>query len=83
MSLNQEQLDKMTNQEFLKWVMNFSAHGALAEVFIIEAVRFYSEKVANQPKPEDDGNSFISPVAWHELGCEINEKVKSKYEKQS
>lgn len=81
--LSQEQIDKMTNQEFLKWVMNFSTHGALAEVFIIEAVRYYSEKVANQPKPEDDDKSFINPLAWYELGQEINSKMKMKYEKKS
>lgn len=81
--LSQEQIDKMTNQEFLKWIMNFSAYGGLAEVFIIEAVRFYSEKVANQPKPEEDNKSFISPVAWHQLGEEINAKIKMKYEKKS
>lgn len=81
--LTQEQIDKMTNQEFLKWVMNFSSHGALAEVFIVEAVRFYSEKVANSPMPKDDKASVISPVAWHELASEINAKVKTKYEKKS
>lgn len=81
--LSQEQIEKMTNQEFLKWIMNFSAHGTLAEVFVVEAIRYYSEKIANQPKPQDDGNSFISPVAWHELGEEINAKLKMKYEKKS
>jgi hypothetical protein len=60
--------------------MTQSAHGALVQSFVIEAIRYYAEQVAATPKPVDHGKEFISPVAWHNIAEEVLAKMKANYE---
>lgn len=69
-----------TNEDFLHYIMNFSDHGALSQVFVIEALRYYSERVTQNGEPKDDLSSMISPIAWYETGLEIQELLKAKYD---
>jgi hypothetical protein len=80
------ELDKnkqpQTNTEFLNELMEFSFHGALTQVFVIEALRYYSDIITKQPKPEDHGNGFISAIAWHETAIEVQERLTKQYERK-
>ena len=60
---------RKTNVQFLKQVMEFSDHGALMQMFIVEGLRLYAEKVlADQDKlRESMKDGFIHPDAW--IGC--------------
>lgn len=69
-----------TNEDFLHYVMNFSKQGALAQVFVIEALRYYSERVTQNGEPKDDVTQLISPIAWYKTGLEIQELLKAKYD---
>ena len=71
-----------TNEEFLEELMMFSEHGALIRIFIIEAIRNYAEEVAANPVPKEDGNSFISQIAWHGCATEILARMKENYERK-
>lgn len=73
-------MDPKTNVEVVTELMEFSKYGALSQVFIIEALRFYSEKVTQAGEPKDDPLSLISPVAWYNVAKEINDTLKAKYE---
>lgn len=76
-----EKRDLRTNEEFILDLINYSKHGALAQVFVIEAIRFYSKMVAESTPSEDkDKLSFISPQAWHDVGEDVYNQWKNKYE---
>jgi hypothetical protein len=69
-----------TNEEFIGDLLAFSDHGGLIQIFIVEAIRSYSEQVASTPKPVEDGNGFISAIAWHGCATEVLQKMKENYE---
>ena len=69
-----------TNEDFLHYVMNFSKYGILSQVFVIEALRYYAERITQNGEPEDDVTQVISPVVWYKLGLEIQELLKAKYD---
>lgn len=69
-----------TNEDFLHYVMNFSKQGALAQVFVIEALRYYCERVTQNGEPKDDPLSMLSPIAWYKTGLEIQELLRAKYD---
>lgn len=48
-------------------LVNNDKYGALAEVFVIEAVAYYAESILKNPPPTEHGNGLISVIAWHEL----------------
>tara|TARA_Y100000593_G_scaffold29491_1_gene58563 strand:+ start:1752 stop:1958 length:207 start_codon:yes stop_codon:yes gene_type:complete len=67
----------MTNEEFVKDLMTFNPHGALAQVFVLEAIRKYSEQVvAADPKLYDSG--FIDGSAWHGMAAYILDKIENR-----
>lgn len=72
-------IDKnVSNVDFVKSIMEYSAHGALVEVFVIEAIRNYAENVLADTSvwPE---SSMISQAAWKSIAYEIQMKANSKY----
>jgi hypothetical protein len=68
------------NEEFVADLMKFSPYGALQQAFIIEAIRYYAEKVAATPEPKDDATQFINPSIWHKIAIDIQERLKKQYE---
>lgn len=76
--MNSDKFKRMTNEEFVSHIMNYSNSGSLVQSFVIEALRFYSEAVISKGEPKDDG-SFINPVVWYNIGKEVNDKINLKY----
>lgn len=70
---------RKTNEEFVSELMAYNQHGGLAQIFIIEAIRYYAEQVASS-KPNEDSKAMINPVAWHAVATEILEKMRLNYE---
>ena len=77
--MKERDLKRLTNEEFVIYLMNYSSNGALVQSFVIEALRFYAEKVTENGEPEDDGKSIVNPKAWYNTGKEVLEKVNLKY----
>ena len=67
-----------TNVEFVRSIMEFSNHGALAQVFVIEAIRNYCENVLADTSVWPD-TSLINQAAWKAIAYEIQMKANSKY----
>jgi len=61
--------NKPTNVEAMKRLMEFSRSGGLMQMFIIQAVKSYSEEV-KKAKPEDWSNGMISFDAWQRCADE-------------
>jgi hypothetical protein len=70
---------KMSNIDRIHHMMNFSPFGGMAQVFIIEAIRHYSQAVADQdlgPEPEPDPeNMGPSPHYWQKVGRDISRQI--------
>jgi len=71
---------KMTNDEFIHYLMNFSPFGALAQIFVIESIRYYSEQVLSAGEPADDGDGFVSKITWYKLSKDVQQRLGEKYE---
>jgi hypothetical protein len=69
----------MTNVEAVRDLMEFSNYGALAQLFVIDALSKWSGKVANTPieelRKQFGDLPFISPDAWQSVAKEIKSKL--------
>lgn len=68
----------MTNVELVTFIMEFSKHGPLAQLFVMDALDKWSKRISNT-KPEDypvDG--FIHPESWISVAKEIQEKLSNR-----
>lgn len=63
-----------TNVEFIADLMEHSAHGALIQVFVIQALDRYADLVA-AAKPEDLDTGLVSGHAWHGCALEVQRKL--------
>ncbi len=75
-----------TNVEFVTEFMEYSKHGALAQVFVIEALRVYVEKVRviaaarrAEVLPDQDPNALISAATWEAIAEELGAKFDANY----
>lgn len=67
-----------SNQEVVAEIMRFSNHGALAEVFVMEALSRYANAVANaDPDSLGFGESLALPPAWRSVAREIADKLEN------
>jgi hypothetical protein len=69
---------RMTNQEFLIDLMNFSRFGPMAEVFVMEAVRLHAIAIAAQDPDKADQNSMVSPHLWVNVARDIAARFKAQ-----
>ena len=71
-------VEKMTNLEFINWLMQYSNQGALSQIFIIQAIDKYCELIINNdlvfPK-----NHIIHEDAWMRCAIEIKSRIDRKY----
>lgn len=67
---------RMTNVEFVTELMEFSRYGAMAQLFVMEALRRYSNTIANaSPEQFEQWNGLISAEAWQAIAEEIAQKI--------
>lgn len=67
-----------TNQHVLRDVMRFSRYGALAELFVMDAVAKQARAVAEtsiDTVRDEMRNHIVHPDAWHGVACKINLKL--------
>jgi hypothetical protein len=70
---------KISNEEFVDELMRFSCYGPLMQVFVIEALRSYSEQVSASV-PADNPRALINPMTWHQIGKDVQKALKENYE---
>lgn len=69
---------KLSNEEFLDELMRFSKYGALTQVFVMEAIRFYAEEVSRTTF-SDDKNTIINPETWHAIAVDLKKAFEERY----
>lgn len=67
-----------TNIDFIRDGMNYSDFGALAQVFLLQALTEYSKTVANASVEELD-SPMISGKAWQGVAKEWQRKLEEFY----
>lgn len=70
---------RLTNEEFVAELMQFSNFGALSQVFVIEAIRRYADQVA-AAQPSEVDTPFLSGPVWIGVAKEIQAKVYNQYD---
>ncbi len=73
---------RKTNTQFVRDMMEYSDFGALAQVFILDAIYKFSESIAHEtPKAMERAmkGSFVSAEAWHGVAKEIHRKLNERY----
>ena len=74
----------LTNVEFVTEMMEFSRYGSLSQVFIIQAIHEFANKVDEKgdamikEEKESSKRLFISMEAWVGIGREIKEKIENR-----
>ncbi|MEY9247588.1 hypothetical protein [Bradyrhizobium elkanii] len=66
-----------TNTAFVQSLMEFSKYGALAQLFVIDALDKMSERVS-QADPAAIESPMISGEAWVGVAKEIQQKLKER-----
>lgn len=65
---------KSTNVEFVTELMEFSAHGALIQAFVLQALDQYAKRVAAMD-PQTLDTPLVSDHAWHGCAVELRDKL--------
>lgn len=69
---------RLTNEQFVKQIMNFSNFGALSQMFVIDALMQHSKAVAAaDPKMFD--SALLNGEAWVGVAKEIQQKLEEQY----
>jgi hypothetical protein len=70
-----------TNAEIITEIMDYSRAGALAQLFVIEAIRKYAEQVSANPEKVHEAmqGGFIHPDAWVETAEIIKQELSAAY----
>lgn len=66
-----------TNVEFVTRIMEFSNYGALAQIFVIEALRRWSDIIA-EADPAAVDTPMIAGHAWVGVAKEIKAKLEKR-----
>ncbi|MDR6522167.1 hypothetical protein EJP69_14350 [Variovorax gossypii] len=64
-----------TNVEFVAELMEFSAHGALIQAFVLQALTYYAYRVA-AADPDALDTGLVNGHAWHGCALEVQQRLK-------
>ena len=70
-------IKSMTNEEFVSNLMQFSDHGALMQILIIDLLTKGAERVASAPVVNDE--RMINMHAWKSCAVELQDRLAVKY----
>lgn len=68
-----------TNKQIVKAIMEGGSYGHLREVFIVEAIRHYAERVVKAGVAGMDPNGFVNPEAWVGVAEEVKKEMDEAY----
>lgn len=68
-----------TNVEFVTRIMEFAPTGAMAQMFVIEAMGRYAKEISKADLSAWSENSIIHPAAWKHTADFILEELEQKY----
>ena len=66
----------MTNIERVQHIMTYSRYGALAQLFVMDALHKWTD-IISKASPQQVDNGFVDPEAWIGVAAEIQNALKS------
>lgn len=73
---------RKTNAQVVRDLMENSKHGALAQMFVIDALTKHAEMVS-EADPKLFVNSLVHPQAWIGVATEIKQKLDAAYSRSA
>ena len=70
---------KMSNEMLVRDLMNYSDHGVLAQVFVVEAIRHYAAAIVSKNRPKEDNESFIDPAQWWDIAADTLNRIEENF----
>lgn len=70
---------RKTNEQAIRNIMNYSNYGALAQIFVVDALLKQATAVANM-NPEDVKSGLVNGAAWVGVAKEIRDKLNEHLE---
>lgn len=65
-----------TNTQFVRDLMEFSDYGAMAQVAVIEGLRFYTQMVVASPRPEKGpAGQMIDQQFWWDTNADLHRQI--------
>jgi len=71
-------MQNKSNTEFVAELMEFSDFGGLTQVAVIEALRFYSELVVKQERPQEDNGAMLSNQTWWDVNADLHRRMMAR-----
>lgn len=71
----EHRMKRKTNVQIVKDIMENSRYGALAQVFVMDALHKFSDAVAESELKDYPPGSFVAPEAWIGVAKEIKNKL--------
>ena len=68
-----------TNEDLVRNIMNYSNYGALAQLFVIDAITKFADTVAASIPDNYPDNGIVDPKAWIGVAKEIKAKLNAFY----
>ncbi|MDP9881345.1 hypothetical protein J2W25_005681 [Variovorax boronicumulans] len=68
-----------TSVEFVTELMEVSAHGALIQAFVMQALEQYARRVA-ETDPQALDTPMVCGRAWHGCALEVLQKLEQRFE---
>lgn len=72
---------RMSNIEFVTELMQFSRYGALAQLFVMDALIKYSAVVSAATDPSPYTSALIDGRLWIECGQDIKRQIDAFYDR--
>lgn len=66
---------KKTPEMFIKGAMQTP----LGQAMVIEALRYYTERITATPFPAEPGDGMINAQDWHRLGVELHTAIEQNF----
>lgn len=70
---------RRTNVEFITEMMEFSHFGALAQLFVIDAITKHAQAVAASENPELFSTGLFDGQAWIDCAKDIHRQIEEFY----
>lgn len=69
---------RKTNVQVVKQMMEFSPYGAMAQVFIMQAIEKYADSCI-AAKPEEMTTGFMDGKTWQDIAIDIKRQIAEHY----
>lgn len=71
---------KRTVEDLMDDMLSQATHGEFTQIFVVEALRYYSEMIMQTTLPPDDGDAVIAAKTWKEIAANVHGMLKENFE---